>query len=54
MLTGGITAGSQVKVKWSDGNQYPGQVMQAAPGQFLVQFPNGSQQWIPEHAVAKA
>ncbi|MCC6213492.1 MAG: hypothetical protein IT376_01370 [Polyangiaceae bacterium] len=54
MLTGGIVAGSQVKVKWSDGNQYPGQVLQAAPGQFLVQFGNGSQQWIPENAVAKA
>jgi hypothetical protein len=41
-------------VKWSDGNQYPGRVMQAAPGQFLVQFDNGSQQWVPEHAVVKA
>ncbi len=53
-LGGGIVAGSRVGVKWSDGNQYPGQVMQAAPGQFLVQFDNGSQQWIPEHAVVKA
>jgi hypothetical protein len=52
-MTGGIVAGSRVGVKWSDGNQYPGQVMQAAPGQFLVQFDNGSQQWIPEHAVVK-
>ncbi len=52
-VTGGIVAGSRVGVKWSDGNQYPGQVMQAAPGQFLVQFDNGSQQWIPENAVVK-
>lgn len=52
-LGGGIVAGSRVGVKWSDGNQYPGTVMQAAPGQFLVQFENGSQQWIPEHAVVK-
>lgn len=53
-MTGGIVAGSRVGVKWSDGNQYPGRVMQAAPGQFLVQFDNGSQQWIPENAVVKA
>jgi hypothetical protein len=53
-MTGGIVAGSRVGVKWSDGNQYPGLVMQAAPGQFLVQFDNGSQQWVPEHAVVKA
>jgi hypothetical protein len=52
-MTGGIVAGSRVGVKWSDGNQYPGQVMQAAPGQFLVQFENGAQQWVPEHAVVK-
>lgn len=53
-VTGGIVAGSRVGVKWSDGNQYPGQVMQAAPNQYLVQFDNGSQQWIPAHAVVKA
>jgi hypothetical protein len=53
-MTGGIVAGSRVGVKWSDGNQYPGRVMQAAPGQYLVQFDNGSQQWIPENAVVKA
>ncbi|MCA9596276.1 MAG: hypothetical protein KC776_23335 [Myxococcales bacterium] len=53
-VTGGIVAGSRVGVKWSDGNQYPGQVMQAAPGQYLVQFDNGSQQWIPANAVVKA
>ncbi len=53
-VTGGIVAGSRVGVKWSDGNQYPAQVMQAAPGQFLVQFDNGSQQWVPENAVVKA
>ncbi len=52
-LTGGIVAGSRVGVKWSDGNQYPGQVMQAGAGQFLVQFDNGSQQWIPENALVK-
>jgi hypothetical protein len=53
-MTGGIVAGSRVGVKWSDGNQYAGQVMQAAPGQYLVQFENGAQQWVPENAVVKA
>jgi hypothetical protein len=53
-VTGGITAGSRVGVKWSDGNQYPASVMQAAPNQYLVQFDNGSQQWVPAHAVVKA
>ena len=53
VVTGGITAGSRVGVKWSDGNQYPASVMQAAPNQYLVQFDNGSQQWVPAHAVVK-
>jgi hypothetical protein len=53
-LTGGIMAGSRVAVLWSDGNQYLASVMQSAPGQFLVQFDNGSQQWVPEHAVRQA
>jgi hypothetical protein len=53
-LGGGIMAGSRVLVAWSDGNSYPGQVLQAAPNQFLVQFPNGSQQWIPSQHVRKA
>ncbi|MBX3129463.1 MAG: hypothetical protein KF718_22280 [Polyangiaceae bacterium] len=53
-FTGGIVAGSRVGVKWSDGNQYPGKVLQAGVGQFLVQFDNGSQQWIPENALVKA
>ncbi len=53
-MTGGIVAGSRVGVKWSDGNTYPGQVMQAAPNQYLVQFENGAQQWVPAGAVSKA
>ncbi|MGE0327963.1 MAG: hypothetical protein AB7K71_24845 [Polyangiaceae bacterium] len=54
VLTGGITAGSRVMVMWSDGNRYPGQVLQAAPNQYLVQFEGGSQQWIPSNAVVQA
>jgi len=53
-LTGGIMAGSRVAVNWSNGQQYPAQVMQAAPGQYLVRFDNGSQEWVPEHAVKQA
>jgi hypothetical protein len=53
-MTGGIVAGSKVKVAWSDGNAYPASVMQAAPNQYLVQFDNGSQQWVPSNAVSKA
>jgi len=53
-LGGGIVAGSRVKVAWSDGNHYAASVMQAAPNQFLVQFDNGSQQWVPSNVVSKA
>jgi len=53
-LSGGIVAGSRVKVAWSDGNHYGASVMQAAPNQYLVQFDNGSQQWVPANAVSKA
>ena len=53
-ITGGIVAGSQVTCAWSDGNRYPAQVMQAAPGKFLLQFGNGSQQWVDEQHVQKA
>ncbi|MBK7580080.1 MAG: hypothetical protein IPI67_07715 [Myxococcales bacterium] len=53
-MTGGIVAGSKVKVAWSDGQHYAASVMQAAPNQYLVQFDNGSQQWVPSNAVSKA
>lgn len=51
---GGIMAGTAVMVTWSDGQLFPGQVLQAAPNQFLVQFQNGAQHWIPAHGVRKA
>lgn len=53
-LTGGIVAGSRVTCAWSDGNRYPAQVMQAAPGKLLLQFDNGAQQWVDEQHVQKA
>ncbi len=54
LLGGGIMAGTGVMVTWSDGQQFPAQVLQAAPDQFLVQFQNGAQHWIPGRAVRKA
>lgn len=53
-MTGGIVPGSNVLVAWSDGNSYPGRVLQTAPQQTLVQFEGGRQEWIPSHAVRKA
>jgi len=53
-MTGGIVPGSNVVVAWSDGNNYPGRAMQVGPQQTQVQFPNGSVEWVPNHAVKKA
>lgn len=54
-LTGAVMPGSSVVVTHpTDGQRYPGRVLSTAPQQTLVQFPNGSQQWVPAHAVARA
>jgi len=50
----GPPPGSQVLVQWSDGNRYPGTVMQTAPGQVLVAFPDGRQMWVAQAYVASA
>lgn len=47
----GITVGTQVLVAWSDGQRYPGTVVQVAPGQYLVAMANGQQHWVPISAV---
>jgi hypothetical protein len=39
--------GQAVLVQWSDGNRYPGQVLQSAGDRCLVGFPNGGQDWVP-------
>jgi hypothetical protein len=39
--------GTNVLVAWSDGNRYPGRVVQQAPGQLLVQMTDGRQLWVP-------
>ncbi len=43
--------GSHVKVAWSDGNYYPGTVVQVGQGQFLVAMSDGKQHWVPESYV---
>ena len=52
-IASGIGPGMAVLVQWSDGNRYPGSVVQVGGGQVLVAFGNGQQQWVPEHAVSK-
>ena len=52
-IASGIGPGMACLVQWSDGNKYPGTVVQVQGGQVLVGFSNGQQQWIPENAVTK-
>jgi hypothetical protein len=47
----GIAVGTQVLVAWSDGQRYPGTVVQVVPGQYLVAMGNGQQHWVPMSAV---
>jgi hypothetical protein len=42
----GFGPGALVLVHWSDGNRYPGTVLQVAGTQLLVSFPNGQQHWV--------
>lgn len=53
-MTGGIVPGSNVLVTWSNGQQYPGRVMQTGPQQMQVEFQGGRQEWVPISAVKKA
>lgn len=46
--------GSSVMVTASDGNAYQGTVVQAAQGQFLCSFSNGTQEWYPATSVRPA
>jgi hypothetical protein len=47
-------AGSRVLVTWSDGNRYPGTVVQVGQGQYLVAMSDGRQHWVPEASVKSA
>jgi len=44
--------GTMVLVHWSDGNRYPGTVLQASGAQLLVAFPNGQQHWVDVRYVS--
>ncbi|WP_394833547.1 hypothetical protein LVJ94_44275 [Pendulispora rubella] len=46
--------GSHVLVQWSDGNRYPGSIVQVASGQCLVLFSNGQHYWIDVRFVSPA
>lgn len=52
VATGNFGPGSMVLVQWSDGNRYPGTVLQTAGSQLLVAFPNGQQQWIDQQFIS--
>ncbi len=47
-----IGVGTHVLVLWSDGQRYPGAVVQSAQGQHLVAFPDGRQIWVPAQYVS--
>ena len=54
-LSGGVVPGASVVVVHpADGQRYPGRVLSTAPQHTLVQFMNGSQQWVPQNAVVRA
>lgn len=54
-LTGGVVPGASVVVTHpADRQRYPARVLQTSPQQTLVQFMNGSQQWVPASAVERA
>ena len=44
--------GAMVLVHWSNGNRYPGTVLQASGAQVLVAFPNGQQHWVDVRYVS--
>ena len=47
-----LAPGSWVYVTWTDGNRYPGKVVNAASGQLLIEFEDGAQHWVHESYVA--
>lgn len=53
-VTGGIVPGSNVTVTWSNGQEYPGRVLQTGPQQMQIEFQGGRQEWVPVTAVRKA
>ena len=49
---GAFPAGTQVSVLGSDGQRYPGQVLDFGNGHYLCRFENGSEAWYAAQAVA--
>lgn len=47
----GPSIGQRVLVQWSDGNRYPGTVVQIAQGQIYVTMSDGRQLWVPQQYV---
>jgi hypothetical protein len=56
VLGGGsqLIPGRKVMVQWSDGNQYPGTIMQTNGAQAQVTFPDGNQMWIETQYLTPA
>lgn len=44
--------GTMVLVHWSNGNRYPGTILQVSGAQVLVAFPNGQQHWVDVRYVS--
>ncbi len=55
-LVGGspLMPGRRVMVRWSDGKQYPGTIMQMHGAQAQIVFPDGSQHWIETQHLTPA
>ncbi len=49
-----LIVGRAVLVQWSDGNRYPGTIMQVTPTHAQVVFPNGQGQWIETRFLTPA
>lgn len=50
----GAAVGAKVLVRWSDGNQYPAEVVATQPGQLQVRFTDGRVLWVDPTYVAPA
>ncbi len=42
-----------VRVAWSDGNEYPGTLLEERDGQCLVRFGDGTERWLPASALRR-
>jgi hypothetical protein len=49
-----LIVGRKVLVTWSDGNKYPGTIMQVAAGQSQIVFPDGRNMWIGNQYLTPA